>query len=552
MAGQNGMVAAAHPLAADAGAAVLKQGGNAIDAAVASAFVVGVVEPMMSGIGGGGSMTVWLEEQNQAEYLNFYARAGSDPDYERDGLRNADVSKERWVAIPGAVDGLLKAHERFGRLPLAVVMEPAIRIAEEGFHVHPMLARIIADYKSVLTHDSTSAALFYPDDAPLQAGDLLVQQTLAETLKRILIHGRDGYYAGPVAQEIIRKLSKGDNPITLDELAGYDSQWLRPQCSTYNGYTVLTAPPPLGGTEVLLALELLEPYDLPAMGTPDSSSRALATYIDAFRIAQTDRIAYMGDPDAAAVPAVGLTSEAYAKERSIYMGNPAPARLPEGNPWDEEQMALPKACQLIDPFGSTTLEYPPADLEVTKEEESGGHTTHLSVIDKHGNAVSLTYTMGLYFGSGVYAGGAFLNSAANLFNSRPANRRGPHRTPRSTTAPTIVLEGDNVRLAVGAAGAGRIGPAIVEMITYILDYGIPPEQAISMPRMYPFSDTVEVRIEDGFTGNALTTLRNMNYNLNIYPKQDIYFGGVHLVYLTKDGTLVGAADPRRNGKASGY
>lgn len=175
------MVAAAHPLAADAGAAVLKQGGNAIDAAVASAFVVGVVEPMMSGIGGGGSMTVWLEEQDQAEYLNFYARAGSDPDYERDGLRNADVSKERWVAIPGAVDGLLKAHERFGRLPLAAVMEPAIRIAEEGFHVHPMLARIIADYKSVLTHDSTSAALFYPDDAPLQAGDLLVQQTLAET-----------------------------------------------------------------------------------------------------------------------------------------------------------------------------------------------------------------------------------------------------------------------------------------------------------------------------------------------------------------------------------
>ena len=531
---------------------MLKQGGNAIDAAVASAFSVGVVEPMMSGIGGGGSMTIWMEAENKAEHLNFYAREGANPDYDRDELADSLQSYQRWVAIPGSVAGLLEAHEKYGALPLSDVMAPAIKTAKDGFLIHPMLARIIGEKKTILTHDADAAAVFYPNGQQLQAGDLLVQTALGETLERIATEGRDAYYKGSVAEEMIAKLNAGGNPLSLSDLAEYEVEWMRPLCGDYDNYTVLTAPPPLGGIEVLATLELLEPYDLSDMGTPDNSGSALAAYVDAIRIAQADRIAFVGDADEAAVPAIGLTSDAYAAERSVLMGQTAPAEMEFGNPWEEELLPQSDDCQAIDPFPVTPFTPPVHDHSDEHEHEAGGHTTHLSVIDGDGNAVSLTYTMGLYFGSGVFVGGGFLNSASNLFSNVVANQRGPHRTPRSTTAPTLVLEGDDIRLALGAAGAGRIGPAIVSMITYILDYGLSPQEAIEMPRMFPQADTVEVRIEEGFAAQSVAALRDKQYNVRVYPNLNIYFGGVHFVYAQKDGLLIGAADPRRHGAAVGF
>ena len=551
----NGMVAAAHPLAAQAGVDMLQQGGNAIDAAVATAFVLNVVEPMMAGIGGGGSMTIWRDDAAAADFVEFYASAGADPDYSLEQIPDSMRSRERMVAVPGAVAGLLSAHERYGTLPRATIMQPAIRVAREGFPVHTLFARIIAEYEERLTYDEAAASVFYPDGEALQAGDLLVQPALARTLQRIARDGRRGFYQGPVAQKAVETLQAGGSPLTLDDFRNYQARWRRPLCGQYKDYTVLAATPPLDGVEVLQTLELLEPYDLTAMGLPAEHPDALSRVVDAIRIARTDRAQWVGDTDDTGVPAVGLSSPEYADERRALIGQATvPDSMAAGDPWDEErQVQLTPTCRRLGAYAPTTLPKPDTATTVEDEDPEESETTHLSVIDAEGNAVSLTYTMGLYFGSAVYSDGAFYNSAAlNFDDDVVANQRAPYRTPRSTTTPTILLEDDTVRMVVGSPGSGRIPPAIVHMILYTLDYGLDPATAIALPRVYPFTTEPTVRIEDGIKADALARLRERGYELEMYPPHDPYFGGVHMILVNEDGTKVGAADPRRNGVAIGY
>lgn len=551
----NGMVAAAHPLAAEAGVDMLEQGGNAIDAAVSTAFVLNVVEPMMGGIGGGGSMTIWRDDARVAEYVDFYASAGADPDYDLEQIPDSVRSRERMVAVPGAVAGLLSAHARYGTLPRDVVMQPAIRAAREGFPIHTLFARIIAEHEDRLTYDEEAAALFYPGGEPLQAGDRLVQPALANTLDRIAREGRDGFYQGPTAQNVVEKLQAGGSPLTLDDFRNYEARWRQPLCGQYKDYTVLAATPPLDGVEVLQTLELLEPYDLTGMGLPAEHPEALSHVVDAIRIARTDRAQWVGDPDDTGVPAVGLSSPEYAEERRRLVGRATvPDSMTAGDPWDAERQVQPTAtCRRIGAFPPTTLPKPDLESTVDTEDPEESETTHLSVIDAEGNAVSLTYTMGLYFGSAVYSDGTFYNSAAmNFDDDVVANQRAPYRTPRSTTTPTILLDGDAVRLVVGSPGSGRIPPAIVHMILYTLDYGLDPAEAIRMPRVYPFTTEPTVRIEDGIKAEALARLRERGYDLDVYPPHDPYFGGVHMILVDEEGRKIGAADPRRNGIAIGY
>ena len=549
--GEGGVVAAAHPLAAEAGVEMLRAGGNAVDAAVSAAFVLGVVEPMMSGIGGGGAMTIWWQDDGRADYVDFYASAGRDADLELDELPDSLVSPEREVAVPGTVAGLLAAHERYGALPRDEVMAPAIGVAREGFLVHPLLARVIAGSEEKLTYSPEAAAIFYPGGEPLQAGERLVQPALAATLERIAEAGVRGFYEGPTAEAAVEMLTAGGSPLTREDLARYEATWRRPLCGDYRGRTVLSAPPPLSGAEVLEALELLEAYDLPALGRPDQNPEALGLLVGALRLARADRRAWIGDPDDVAVPAVGLASAAYADERRAQMGGTAPDTLAGGDPWDEEAAPLPAGCQVLDVFAPSPLPRPTTDVaaDTTAGEPDEAQTTHLSVLDGAGNAVSLTYTMGLYFGSGAFSGGAFYNSAARNFGGPEANRRGARRTPRSSIAPTVVLEGGAVRLVVGSPGSGRIAPAIASMILYTLDYGLDPAVAVQMPRVYPLTESAEVEVEGGFSAEALAGLQERGYTLDVHPPLDMYFGGVHLVWVADDGTRVGVADPRRGGVA---
>jgi gamma-glutamyltranspeptidase/glutathione hydrolase len=553
----DGMVAAAHPRAMDAGVAALEDGGTAVDAAVATAFALGVLEPMMGGIGGGGSMTLWDPGGEQARFIDFYASAGADPDSGLGAVPDSLRSRERMVAVPGTVDGLLEAHAEHGALSRRRVLAPAIRLAREGFPVHPLLARIIADYEERLTYDEEAAALFYPDGEPLQAGDRLVQPALATTLERIAAEGRSGFYAGPTAAAIIDRLDDGGNPLTTDDLAAYESRTRSPLCGTYGPYTVLSATPSLNGAEVIETLNLLEPYDLPARGLPTRSAEALTPLVDAIRIARADRRRWIGDPDETGVPAVGLASEAFADQRRSLMGTaPVPDSMAAGNPWPMDAGGRrPAACAALGSYPPTSLPRPEPGATGETTEDPNRHTSHISIVDAEGRAVSLTFTMGLYFGSAVFVDGFFLNSAALNFEKpgeRPvANRRAPRRTPRSSTAPTLLLEDGTVRLVVGSPGSGRIPPAIVHMVTYTLDYGLDPAVAVRMPRVYPFVTEPHVRVEDGIWAPPLSALRDRGYTLDTYPPQSLYFGGVHMVYVDDAGRRIGVADPRRNGTARG-
>ena len=557
--GQDYMVAAAHPLAVDAGTEMLEQGGNAIDAAVAALFVLEVVEPMMAGIGGGGAITIWNAEHGIADYIDAYATAGADPDDELEDMDGDEISPERHAAVPGTVGGLYRAHERHGDLAWETLIQPAIEVARDGFVVHTMLARVVPQNEEKLTRYEGSADLFFPDGEAIQAGDVLKRPELADTFERIAQHGAAGFYEGPVAEEMAEVLQEGGSPITADDFQDYEPNWRRPLCGTFHGHSVLTAPPPLSGTEVLHALALLEDYGIPERPRPTHDADSFAALVGAIRSARADRGEFIGDPDDAFVPAAAMGSAEYAAERRSILMEEAPDQLEAGNPGDVDY-SLPDECQRLDAFDiaqhppetghETGAEAGPAvEVDIDKESQ---HTTHLSVVDGEGNAASLTFTMGRFFGEGVYAAGAYLNTAAVNFGGPESNRRGAHRTPRSSTAPTLVLDGnDEVRLAVGSPGSGRIPPAITQMVMYTLGYDMHPVDAIYQPRVYPYVNSTNVHVEGGYPADALRRARELGYSLQARSPINRYFGGVHMIRVTDDGTRIGVADPRRDGTAAG-
>jgi gamma-glutamyltranspeptidase/glutathione hydrolase len=548
---EHGVVAAGSAYAAEAGVEMLRQGGNAVDAAVAATFAIGVVEPSMSGVGAGGGMMIWNQQTHRADYVDFYGVAGSAPDTALRSRGSARVSAARGVAIPGAVAGLLAAHEKYGKLPRAAVLAPAIRLAGQGFVANSILIReLTLDSTKVLTAPAVSR-IFFPGGRVVRVGDRVVQPELAATLTRIAAEGRDGFYKGPVAQEIVRTLNAGGNPATLDDFAAYAPRWKRPLCTTYRGRVVLSAPAPQGGMQVLETLNLLEPVRLTALGAPHRDPAAFRALAGAMRAAVTDRDAYVGDPDKAAVPQAGLVSKTYAAERARAAADTTPTpRLAAGDPWAEDRAAAPGgACAEYQPVG-------PARVAArgslgTADDGALAETTHLSIVDDQGNAVSVTNTNGLGFGTGTWAAGAFFNSAMLNFSrdAGSANALGPWRVPASTIAPTVVLEDGRVREVVGSPGSAAIPPAIVETIVYTLDYGLDPLAALRVPRVIPASNA-QLKVEMGFSEPVLAEARRMGFDTQMSPP-DMSFGGVHVIQRV-GGRWVGAADPRRDGEVRGY
>lgn len=551
----HGMVASASPYASDAGVEMLRRGGNAVDAAVATAFAVGVVEPMMAGIGAGGGMLVWLQHDRRAEYLDFYATAGADGDTALNHYRGSPVTA-RAAAVPGAVAGLLDMQAKYGKLPRAVVLEPAIRLAADGFPVHSLLAREIAKDSAALAQ-SAGAHIFLPGGKPIAAGTRLVQPELAASLRLIAAQGKDAFYTGEIAREIVRALNDGGNPITMADLASFTPRPKRPLCAGFEGRVVLSAPPPQGGMQVLEALRLLAPQHLPSLGLPSRSPDAFRVLAAALRVSVADRNAYVGDPGHAPVPAAGITSAAYAARRQALIGAAAvPDTLAPGDPWPDDAAAPEAACAPYAPYGPSSI--PPRTARasvrsgVRAGDEGGAETTHMSVVDADGNAVSLTFTNGRLFGSGTWAAGTFLNSAMLNFSraDTSANARGPHRVPASTISPTIVLADGRVRMVVGSPGSMAIPPAIVETIVYSLDYGMDPMQALEMPRVIPYPTSM-LRMEDGFSPEVLEAAHRLGYDVQTTPPADMFFGGVQVIERV-GGRWVGAADPRRDGEVRGY
>jgi gamma-glutamyltranspeptidase/glutathione hydrolase len=333
----------------------------------------------------------------------------------------------------------------------------------------------------------------------------------------------------------VKVLSSDGSPITASDLARYAPQWKRPLCTTYRGRVVLSAPPPQSGIEVLEALNILET----SLRTPALPSREPSSFeplANALRTSVADRGRYVGDPRLVAVPAAGLVSKAY---------------LSSHDAWAADALPPSSECAPYQPLGKSQVARTSA-ASGASDDGAMAETTHLSVIDNDGNAVSLTNTNGLGFGSGVFAAGFFLNSAMYNFarsDSSP-NAAAPFKIPASTIAPTILLQGGRVQMVVGSPGSAAIPPAIVQTIVYTLDYGLDPLQALRMPRIIP-NAAGRLQIEDGFANEVLDHARRMGFDVVAGPPTDMSFGGVHVI--TRVGSRwVGAADPRRDGEVRGY
>ena len=312
--GKNGMVATAHPLASEAAIEMLKKGGNAVDAAVAAAFTIGVVEPDGSGIGGGGGMVIYLNKEKKSIFINYYGRSSENAST-IDFRSSRDGYTAKAIGVPGTVAGLLLAHEKFGKLPLKKILEPAIRYAKKGFPIDGTLAKLILDNVSNIMKDSVTASVFLQDGFPRMEGELLVQKSLAEVLRTIEKKGKEGFYKGKYAEEFVKGIKKRGGVLTLNDFATYEAEIGQPLEGSYRGYNILTANIPQSGISIIQGLNMLENYDLKASGHFSESAKTLHIIAETEKLIYADRNEFVGDPNFVKVPVKGLISKEYAKVR---------------------------------------------------------------------------------------------------------------------------------------------------------------------------------------------------------------------------------------------
>lgn len=547
--GRQGMVAASHPDASAAGAEILRLGGNAIDAFAATAFALSVTDVSQTGLGGGGAMTYYDAKTKRAEHLSFYPRSGASAAWGQQDSASARL-QGRAAATPGMVAGVLQAHAKWGRLTRAQVMAPAIRLAREGFIVSPLLSRTITSSRTKLMADSLAAARFMPGGQALRPGERLVQPELAATLEIIARDGAPGFYTGGVASALSDKVKSRGGLIEVSDLAQYPVTPMRPLCAPWHGFTVLGAPPPMGGAAVLEMLQMADAAGLGAGGGYTEQPDVAVRLADVMRIGNADAGRWRGDPTSMFVPARGVTQPSYAAVRAQQVGATLTDSVAAGEPSPYEKASGADACTAFDPYPASAIAAPPStgdDDAAEPRTDPVSYTSHLAVIDAEGSAVSATTTVGVLFGSGVYTGGFFLNSAAANFDART---RAPNRYANSTMSPTLILEGSKVKLVVGAAGSQYIQPAIVQVTLRMLAFGEDPGSALAAPRLHASSNTREIEVEPGFAPSVYAALVARGYR-PVSRVADISFGGVHAVFVTKNGTRIGVADPRRDGVAVG-
>ncbi|WP_300544622.1 gamma-glutamyltransferase [Maricaulis sp.] len=533
------MIAAANPLAVEAGLEALRNGGDAVDAAIAVQSVLGLVEPQSSGLGGGAFM---LYYDAQTGDLTVYdgrekAPATAGPDLFLDengqplGFFEAVFSGHS-VGVPGAVAMLAMAHDDHGELDWADGFDTATRLAEEGFEVSPRLAGLIAAVAPRTPLDEWEATrdYFFTDDgAPLPAGHVLSNPAYARTTRALAEDWR-ALYEGPLAEEIVAAVQAGPRPggLTLEDLATYRPVRREALCRPYRDWTVCGAPPPSsGGVAVNELLGLLEPFDMSETGP--ETVEGWRRFIEASRLAYADRDAYVADTDFVAVPVDGLLDDNYirARARLIDRSDAIPAVTP-GTP--------PGA---VTPGADATADVP--------------GTSHFVIVDSDGDVISMTTTVESVFGSHRMAGGFILNNQLTDFSRDPMDADGrlvPNapeggKRPRSSMSPTIVFDATgNFELATGSPGGSSIIAYTAKTLVGMLDWGLTPQQAIDLPNVVARGDVV--RIEDSMGSSVVDGLTGLGFTLDANRGEN---SGLHIVRRLEDGTLAGGADPRREGVA---
>lgn len=528
--GVKGVVAAAKPEASQVGIDILKRGGNAVDAAVATAFALGVLEPNASGLGGGGFMIIKLAKMPEAVVIDFRetAPAAATPDmfkYGADGkvIGNASVVGGLASGVPGEVAGLLYALENYGKFKRDRVIAPSIELAEKGIPVTVNLEGIIkAELAKINTFEATSK-IYTKDGLPYETGESIKNPDLAATLRLISMGGADAYYKGPLAEKIAKAVRDAGGILTAQDLADYRIQVRKPVTGTYRGYSIISTPPASsGGTHVIQILNILENMDMAQMG-PGTTSSAHA-WVEAMRLAFADRGKYMSDSDFVTVPLAGLTNKDYAKQ--LY-----------------NKIDMKKAMGTASPDDPSRYE--------------SGSTTSFSVMDREGNLVTITKSINYFFGSGVTVPGTgiIMNNHMDDFALKPGHIQSiePGKRPLSSMTPTLVLDPSGKPfMTLGSPGATRIIAAVAQVISNVIDHGMPIQEAIFAPRLFAMASG-QVQVEGRTSINTLNGLKDLGHDVNVRADWDAYFGGVHAVLFDRAGKMLyGGADPRRDGQAAGF
>lgn len=532
---QNGAVVTAHPLASKVGVDILKKGGNATDAAIAVKFALAVVYPNAGNLGGGGFM-VFRSKTGEVNSLDFRekapAAAHKDMYLDKDGNPITDLSLYGPLAagVPGAVAGMDEAFKKYGTLSWEALIQPAIELAEKGFAITAMQAREFNSYKERFVKFNPNGAAIIKD-GEWKEGDVFVQQELAETLKRIATQGRDGFYKGQTADYIVAEMKRGNGIMTHSDLANYKAIWRKPIVGEYKGHKIISMPPPSSGGVALLALlQSVEKYPLAQWGfQSDSTVRAM---VEAERRVYADRATHLGDPDFYRVPVEHLTSAAYNQSR---MAN----------------VSLAKAT----------------DSETIKAGKFPGYeseeTTHYSIVDKDGNAVSLTTTINGSYGSLVWVDGAgfLLNNEMDDFSVKPgvpnmygllggkANSVEPGKRMLSAMTPTIVEKDGQLKMVVGTPGGSTIITSVFQTIVNVLDFGMSAQESVSAPRFHHQWKPDRIDVESkAIDEKTRASLEKDGYK--IYKRGNI--GRVENIIVLPNGKKQTGADHRGDDTAMGY
>lgn len=529
--GAHGAVSAGHPLAVAAGYDVLRRGGNAADAAVAMAAVLAVVRPHMNGVGGDAFGLFYDPESGDVHALNGSGRAGelATPAFFRErGLEEIPATGPLSVSVPGAVAAWMDALERFGSLPAADVLAPAIGYARDGF---PVTTRLRQDFRAQSDElDEAGRARYLPDGSPPPAGSLLKNEALAGTLERVAERGADGFYGGPVAERIGAFMEERGGYLRAPDLGRHASTWVEPLSAEYQGYRLHVMPPNTQGMAQLQLTEMAKSFDLREMG--HNTSSYLHTLIELKKLAFADRDRWVADPERAALPMDRLLDPSYLAERA----------------------------RLVDPEQAAE-EVPPgtggaSDGGGTEGMDDSGDTVYLTAVDPDGNAVSWIQSLFHGFGSGVFdpeTGILFQNRGA-LFTLEPEhpNVLEPGKRPYHTLTPLLALRGSELGFTMGTPGGDGQTQSLLQIMNNLFLFGMTPQEAIEAPRFRSFGGT-SVAVEDRIGPQVRRELEARGHDLRVIHGWTATFGGAHMIFRDPEtGTLTAAAGPRREGYSLAY
>ncbi len=532
------MVSSANPLASQAGIDVLKKGGSAVDAAIAVQAVLTLVEPQSSGIGGGAFLMHWSPKTEKVTAYDGreQAPAAATPELFLDENGKpfdflTAVKSGRSVGVPGAIAMLAKAHQEHGRLSWAELFEPAIALSENGFEISPRLNRMI-NLAPGFGETPAGKALFFDDKGkPFPAGHVLKNPELAVSLRTIASQGPEGFYTGEIAEKIVNAVQNAPaNPgaMTLEDLASYEPKKREAICKPYRSWTICGMPPPSsGGATVMQILTLLEGFDIGSLKA--SSTEAIHLISEASRLAYADRSLYLADSDFVDIPLDALLDKAYLSDRA-------------------QQISPKKSLGIAKP-GSPLKKDSRLAPQISREAPS---TSHFSIIDGDGNAVSMTTTVEFVFGSNLIAGGFILNNQLTDFSRQPvidgrqvANAPDGGKRPRSSMSPTLVFDEDGELYAlVGSPGGSRIIAYVAKTLVGLLDWDMDMQSAVALPHHVNRNGLLELEADTKIVDLA-PELERLGHEIKVRPLNS----GLHGIRVLPDGTLEGGADPRREGVA---